>query len=181
MHLRDRLVGPQHDFRGATPGFRYRANYFLYTTRQLSAGFWQELCDVELSYPFTHKPLVEFMLAVPPEQHARPHESKSLVRRALRDLLPRELIERKETRITIWHAASLAVKREIHRIEKLVMEADDIVDLYIDRKAVLFACSKDQPEVMLLPLVPFVLWLQTFAKRKRISESKSSLTKNIAA
>jgi len=181
MDLRDRLFGPQHYFRCAPPGFRYRANYFLYTTRQLSAGFWQELCDVEFSYPFTHKPLVEFMLAIPSEQHARPHESKSLVRRALRDLLPAELIERKETRITIWHAASLAVKREAQRIQKLIMEADEIVDLYIDRKAVLSACSKNQPDVLLLPLVPFVLWLQTFAKRKRVSESKSSLTKSRAA
>ena len=181
VDLRDRYFGPQHDFRGATPGFRYRANYFLYTTRQLSAGFWQELCDLEFSYPFTHKPLVEFMLAVPPEQHARPHESKSLVRRALRELLPAELIERKETRITIWQAASLAVKREAQRIQKLLIEADDIIDLYIDRKAVLSACSKDRPEVLLLPLVPFVLWLQTFAKRKPLSESTSPLTDSMAA
>jgi len=181
MDLRNRLFANQRDFRGATPGFRYRANYFLYTTRQLSAGFWQELCDVEFSYPFTHKPLVEFMLAIPPEQHARPHESKSLVRRALRDLLPAELIERTETRITIWHAASLAVKREAQRIQELLIKADEIVDTYIDRKAVLSACSKDQPDVLLLPLVPFVLWLQTFAKRKRVSESKSSLTKSRAA
>jgi len=82
MDLRDRLFGPQEKFAGGTEGFNYRANYFLYTTRQLSAGFWQELCDIEFSYPFTHQPLVEFMLAIPAEQHARPNESKSLIRRA---------------------------------------------------------------------------------------------------
>jgi len=95
--------------------------------------------------------------------------------------LPAELIERKETRITIWHAASLAVKREAQRIQKLLIEADDIIDLFIDRKAVLSACSKDRPEVLLLPLVPFVLWLQTFAKRKPLSESPSPLNGSIAA
>lgn len=179
MDLRDRLFGPQEKFAGGSEGFNYRANYFLYTTRQLSAGFWQELCDIEFSYPFTHQPLVEFMLSIPAEQHARPNESKSLIRRAFRDLLPAELIERKEKRITIWHAATLAVAREVERIRRLITDADDIIDVYVDRKAVLSSCNNIRPDVLLLPLVPFVQWLECFAKRK--SQSTSSIDDSLAA
>jgi asparagine synthase (glutamine-hydrolysing) len=179
MDLRDRLFGPQEKFAGGTQGFNYRANYFLYTTRQLSAGFWQELCDIEFSYPFTHQPLVEFMLAIPAEQHARSNESKSLIRRAFRDLLPLELVARKEKRITIWHAASLAVAREVERIRRLITDADEIIDVYVDRKAVLSSCNSMRPDVLLLPLVPFVEWLEFFAKRK--SQSTSSINDSLAA
>jgi asparagine synthase (glutamine-hydrolysing) len=180
MCLRDRLFGSQEQFKGATPGFKYRANYFLYTTRQLSAGFWQELCDIEFSYPFTYKPLVEFMLSVPAAQHARPNQSKSLLRRALRDLLPSELVERSEGRITIWHAASLAVRRELPRIRTLISDAGAIVDSYINRQAVLSTCDKTQPDVLLLPLIPFVQWLESFAKLNSHSLS-TSVKDSIAA
>ena len=179
MDLRDRLFGPQEKFADGTEGFNYRANYFLYTTRQLSAGFWQELCDIEFSYPFTHRPLVEFMLSIPAEQHARPNESKSLIRRAFRDLLPAELIARKEKRITIWHAATLAVAREVERIRRLITDADEIIDIYVDRKAVLSSCNSTRPDVLLLPLVPFVEWLEAFAKLK--SQSTSSINVSLAA
>ena len=179
MDLRDRLFGPQEKFAGGTEGFDYRANYFLYATRQLSAGFWQELCDIEFSYPFTHQPLVEFMLSIPAEQHARPNESKSLIRRAFRDLLPAELIARKEKRITIWHAATLAVAREVERIRRLITDADEIIDVYVDRKEVLSSCNSMRPDVLLLPLVPFVQWLESFAKRK--SQSTSSIDDSLAA
>jgi asparagine synthase (glutamine-hydrolysing) len=48
--------------------------------------------------PFLHRPLVEFCLAVPFEQLVRPHEGRSLQRRALRDLLPAEIADRHRKR-----------------------------------------------------------------------------------
>jgi len=175
MGLGDRLFGKGEKFENATPGFAYRANYFQYTIRQLSAGFWQELCNIEFSYPFTHRPLVEFMLSIPAEQLARPHESKSLCRRALKDLLPEELIKRRANRISILHAGKLAVARESERIHKLFTNADKIVDQYVDRNAVLSACQLKQPDVLLLPIMPFVEWLQTFANRKYRTSNNDSV------
>jgi asparagine synthase (glutamine-hydrolysing) len=180
--LRDRLFGPPDVLGFSTPGRRYRANYFLYTTRQLSAGFWRELCDIEFSYPFTHRPLVEFMLAIPPEQTARPNESKSLARRALGNFLPTELLNRKENRITIWHAATLAVAREAPRIRRLFEEADAVLDKYIDREAVIAACNRsNHPDVLLLPLIPFVHWLRSFERWGRAGKSTTSCIDSVAA
>lgn len=166
MELRDRLFDRGSKF-GVLSGSGYRVNQFCYSRRQLSGGFWRELCDIEFSYPFMHRPLVEFMLAIPADQIARPGESKSLCKRALRDLLPMELINRREERITIWHAASLTAKREAKRIRRLFLEAHPLVYEYLDRSAVLSAFTPDErPNVLLLSLVPFVEWLESIEKRR---------------
>jgi asparagine synthase (glutamine-hydrolysing) len=166
MDLRDRLFDRRSSF-GVLNGSDYRVNQFRYSQRQLSGGFWRELCDIEFCYPFMHRPLVEFMLSIPAEQIARPGESKSLCKRALRDLLPTELINRKENRITIWHAASITSKREAKRIRRLFLDAHPLVYEYLDRRAVLSAFTPDEiPHVLLLSLVPFVEWLESIQKRR---------------
>ena len=81
--------------------------------------------------------------------------------------------------ITIWHGATLAVAREVERIRRLITDADEIIDVDVDRKAVLSAYNNMRPDVLLLPLVPFVQWLETFAKRK--SQSTSSIDDSLAA
>lgn len=166
MDLRDRLFDRRSRF-GVPNGSDYRVNQFCYSRRQLSGGFWRELCDIEFCYPFLHRPLVEFMLSIPAEQIARPGESKSLCKRALRDLLPTELINRKENRITILHAATITAKREAKRIRRLFLDAHPLVYEYLDRAAVLSAFTPDErPNVLLISLVPFVEWLESIHKRQ---------------
>jgi len=48
----------------------------------------------EYRYPILDRDLVEFLLRVPSDQLRRPGERRSLMRRALRNLLPREVNER---------------------------------------------------------------------------------------
>jgi asparagine synthase (glutamine-hydrolysing) len=50
---------------------------------------------VELRYPFLHRPLVEFALALPPTLRARPGESKWVLREGLRGILPERVRGRK--------------------------------------------------------------------------------------
>jgi asparagine synthase (glutamine-hydrolysing) len=50
---------------------------------------------VELRYPFLHRPLVEFALALPPTLRARPGESKWVLREGLRGILPERVRARK--------------------------------------------------------------------------------------
>lgn len=54
--------------------------------------------SAEVRFPFLHRPLVEFCLALPVEQFARPTETRSLHRRALRALLPPEVCSRRNKR-----------------------------------------------------------------------------------
>ena len=168
MNLHKRMFGPPDVFGFRRPSARYQSSIFQYLPRQISAGFWKELCDVEFSYPGTHRPLVEFMLAIPVEQRARPNESKSILRRALRDLLPEELVSRKERRITIQAAAMGAAVRERARIQEMFTNSRASAYGYLNEEAILAACDKTRkrPEVFVISLVPFEYWLRSLEKRQ---------------
>ncbi|HZI49787.1 MAG TPA: asparagine synthase-related protein, partial [Pyrinomonadaceae bacterium] len=168
MHLRERMFGPADIFGFRRPGGRYQSTLFQYLPRQISSGFWQEFSDVQFSYPGTDRRLIEFLVAIPFEQRARPKEGKSILRRALRDLLPPELLYRTERRITIQSAAARAAVRERERIRETFSASRASAHGYLDSAAVLAACdpSKKQPHMFVISLMPFEYWLRSFEKRK---------------
>ncbi len=61
---------------------------------QTSAGFFAEYHDIFVSHPFTHRPLMEFCLAVPVSQLLLNGQPRSLMRRSLRDLVPAKIAQR---------------------------------------------------------------------------------------
>jgi asparagine synthase (glutamine-hydrolysing) len=71
----------------------------IYLVQQLfavtSAGYRADYRDIYVTHPYTHRPLVEFCLSVPISQFAKPGEMRSLMRRALRDVLPPRLLRRR--------------------------------------------------------------------------------------
>ncbi len=73
------------------------------------------LDDIELGfetcYPFLDRPLVEFCLAIPFEQIARPHEMRSLHRRSLKGILP-ETVRVRECKRGPSDATMHAFRRE---------------------------------------------------------------------
>ena len=50
--------------------------------------------DVVYTYPFAHRPLVEFVLAIPGEELSAPGVTRSLMRRAFNGLLPPRVLNR---------------------------------------------------------------------------------------
>jgi asparagine synthase (glutamine-hydrolysing) len=50
--------------------------------------------DMVYAYPFAHRPLVEFMLAIPGEQLSAPGVTRSLMRRAFANLVPARVLRR---------------------------------------------------------------------------------------
>jgi asparagine synthase (glutamine-hydrolysing) len=50
--------------------------------------------DITYAYPFAHRPLVEFMFAIPGEELSAPGETRSLMRRAFRGLVPDRILRR---------------------------------------------------------------------------------------
>jgi len=167
MRLRERLGGPPDIFGFRRPGGRYQSTLFQFLPRQISSGFWQEFNDVEYSYPGTDRRLIEFLTAIPFEQRARPKEGKSILRRALRDLLPAELLYRTERRITIQPAAARAAVRERDRIRETFANSRAAAHGYLDSAAVTAACdeSKKQPEMFVISLLPFENWIRSVERR----------------
>ncbi|HET8892081.1 MAG TPA: asparagine synthase-related protein [Candidatus Angelobacter sp.] len=76
-----------------------------------SAGYTSEYRDVYVSHPFLYRPLVEFCLAVPPDQFLRNGEGRSLMRRALSGLLPPRILTRK-SKGAINEAFSRALQKD---------------------------------------------------------------------
>jgi len=60
-----------------------------------SLGYYLEKGAIDVTYPFMHRPLVEFCLGIPLEQKLRPGETRSVLRRALGDVLPPAIAQRK--------------------------------------------------------------------------------------
>ena len=68
--------------------------FFLdHISRSLSSGMFSEYSELFVSHPYTHRPLVEFCLAVPVSQILRDAQTTSLMRRAMRDLLPAKTLK----------------------------------------------------------------------------------------
>lgn len=62
--------------------------------RMLGSGFGEEYPQIFVSHPYSHRPLVEACLGMPISQFLRSGQTRSLMRRALRDLLPHKTANR---------------------------------------------------------------------------------------
>ena len=76
----------------------------------------------EMSHPFLHRPLVELCLGMPNDQFIRVDETRSLQRRALRDLLPPEVAQR-YTKVGPDEAILRGLRRQWSQIELLLSDS----------------------------------------------------------
>jgi asparagine synthase (glutamine-hydrolysing) len=74
--------------------------------------------DVIYTYPFVHRPLVEFVLAIPGEQLSAPGQMRSLMRRSFAALLPPRVVQR--TSKGYYPPAALRALRPIARAARPV-------------------------------------------------------------
>jgi asparagine synthase (glutamine-hydrolysing) len=94
-----------------TPSFRAHLRQIEALRCQIAAGYLAHYNDVCVSYPYTYRPLVEFCLGLPAAQLLRNGETRSLMRRALRDLLPHQILRRK-SKVSADEGIARAVSRE---------------------------------------------------------------------
>jgi len=88
---------------------------------------------IERSCPYLDRPLVEFCLGIPFEQHVRPGEMRSLHRRSLRHLLPEKIVDRKDKRGP-GEAVMRAVRREWPVVRQLFDNAQVVERGYVEPK-----------------------------------------------
>jgi asparagine synthase (glutamine-hydrolysing) len=90
----DRLVSSETRV-AALPSVRTQLRELQSLFNMISTGYTREYRDVYVSHPYLYRPLVEFCLALPPDQLLRNGEGRSLMRRTLSDLLPPRILTRK--------------------------------------------------------------------------------------
>jgi asparagine synthase (glutamine-hydrolysing) len=96
MNMRALRVETRDVFGFNSPSGRDQAHGFLSAMGIVTAkASYRARGGIEVSHPYLHRPLVEYLQAIPFQQRARPGETRSLMRRALRDMLPEKLLKRK--------------------------------------------------------------------------------------
>jgi asparagine synthase (glutamine-hydrolysing) len=97
---------------GPLPSFQENMSALEALRRQLGCTHLASDLHCEMRYPYLDRDLLAFMYALPREQVVRPHERRSLMRRALRGLVPREILDRRR-KAFISHGPLLALSRAL--------------------------------------------------------------------
>ena len=100
--------------------------YLLEGMEKAAAAF-----SLEYRYPFYDRRVVEFCLALPPEQKIRYGYTRSIVRRALAAYLPVE-VQRRMTKATADPNINRALSNERARIEGILFRNSAVIEPYID-------------------------------------------------
>lgn len=75
-------------------------------------------CTEEVRYPYLDRRLVEFLMSIPTDQLLRPGESRSLMRRALAQVLPPEILRRR-TKASTGRCVILTLAKHWESLEKV--------------------------------------------------------------
>jgi asparagine synthase (glutamine-hydrolysing) len=178
MNLRDRLQGPADIFGFPSPSGQGQASAFLSVVKNISAGYHRAWGNVEIGYPFMHRPLVEFLQAIPVDQGLRPGETRSLMRRALRDLLPIEIVER-TGKGNPSEALFRAVARESSRLREMFSDSSVCVRGYVNRNALMTALElarhgANLRSLAIIRVCCLEVWLRALESKGCISEKNKA-------
>ena len=176
--LSDRLLGPKDIFGYRLPSSRGQATAFLSVTDVISPGHLLVWQPIEISYPFTHRPLVEFLQAIPATQWIRPGETRSLMRRAMRPYLPPQIAARKG-KGSPGEATLRAAAREWPRLRELLRNALVCTGGYVNPVALKTLIEKpnfsgNPEDLALLRIAYLELWLRDFERRPRACRTSSA-------
>jgi asparagine synthase (glutamine-hydrolysing) len=126
--------------------------------RQLACSGMSSQSPFEKRYPYLDRDLLEFVYAIPRDQILRPGRRRSLMRRALRGIVPEQILNRRR-KAFVARAPLLAIASQWTVIREMtngmVSEALGIVDSEIFRETLQSARAGRE-----VPLVPLVRTLQ---------------------
>jgi asparagine synthase (glutamine-hydrolysing) len=120
----------------------------------------EPLQHLDYTHPFAHRPLVEFLMAVPVDVLCRPGEPRRLMRRALSDLWPTKLRKRRSKGLfnAPWQEALQPLARDLLNARKLQVVERGFVDRTnvlsrLERLSTGLDCNEHQlRQIMLLEL-----------------------------
>ena len=113
QHLSDRQMDAAEGPWLWAPGVRDWHQTLMTLARQMSkVGPY----SAEVRYPYLDQQLVEFLTSIPTEQLLRPGQRRSLMRRALTDLLPPEILARR-TKSSVTRYFSVVLERHWLQLE----------------------------------------------------------------
>ena len=180
MKLRENEIPPADPFGFRLPSGRDRSISYLSVIKNVAPCHRRELTCMDSSNPFMYRPLIEFMQAIPFEQLLRPGENRSLMRRALRDVLPERIAHRKTKGIP-REGLYRAVSRESKTLRELFTDPRVCAYGYVDHAPLLAAIDRARNGMelfagALLTTISLELWLRALEKRPAAGKSYATLS-----
>jgi asparagine synthase (glutamine-hydrolysing) len=183
--LHERLGAALEPLDRGRPGARDQAAGFVTAASQIATGFRRAICAGDVSYPFLHRPLVEFIQAIPSDQRSRPGETRIAQRAAMKDLLP-DVIRRRRSKGNPAECLTRAFHRAAGDLSHWLADGLLAQRGYVDPARIRVELSKLAvgAGVTTMPLVKLLsleLWfraldLRAHALRRTPADSRSSCT-----
>jgi asparagine synthase (glutamine-hydrolysing) len=167
--LREREIPAADPFGFRLPSGRDQSISYLSVVKNIAICHRRELACLETSHPYMHRPLIEFLQAIPFEQLLRPRENRSLMRRALRNVVPEKIVWRK-TKGNPSEGLARAIAREYSALRSLCTNSRVCAYGFMDEAPLLAAIerAKNGLEVYggaLLMTVSLEFWLRALESR----------------
>jgi asparagine synthase (glutamine-hydrolysing) len=114
------------------PSHRALANTIISISRNMAKRTATSMVSEEIRYPYLDQTLVEFVASIPSTQLLRPGERRSLMRRALAGIVPREILARRTKQVGA-RTPLLAVANNWDELQNLFKDPVSSEMGYIDR------------------------------------------------
>ena len=184
MRIGERLVLPSDPFGFKLPSKRIQSSRIWYIVMNVARGEYWEHAAYEKTYPFLHRPLVEFLMNVPMGQKLRPDETRSLMRRALKDLLPKRILERR-SKGTTGEALCRGLANEWPAIRPLLDDSRLARRGYVDLDGLRQALNRARHGMefnisSLLQALALEVWLRSLEHKRKNPRATSEVIANDA-
>ncbi len=170
VNLNERFGETPDIFGFRLPSSRRQSSLLLSAISFVAANWFRERECIEVSYPYLHRPLIEFLIAIPFEQKLRPGETRSIQRRSLKNMLPEEILRRKDKRGP-EEAFYRAFTREWPKLRLMFSDARVCNYGYADARAldeafdrILHGQKTHTPT--LLAIISLEFWLRSLEERR---------------
>lgn len=178
ISLMERRRAPRDEFGFSLPSGRDQASGFLSVMHGIAVSHDYGLANTWVSYPFLYRPLVEFMQAIPFSQKVRPGETRSLLRRSLRGVLPPRTLARKGKK-NPSEALIRAIDREYARLRLLLSNPLSCAYGFTHHEPLLAALERarvghDLAALDLLSIICLEVWLRALEKHRLFHQPTSS-------
>ena len=169
LRLRSRqscaLDGYRSRFRFFTlPSFQENLMTLAVLTRQLATEPLPNDPPYERRFPFLDRDLLEFLFSIPRDQLVRPGQRRSLLRRALRGIVPGEILDRRRKSF-VARTPTLFISKEWDRVCELTSDMELRALGLVSEGALATTCSRarqglEVPMATLLRTLAIECWLR---------------------
>lgn len=175
MKLQERMRAKKRLRTFPSHSSRDQALGFLSVVKSISSCWRTEQFGIDVTYPFAHRPLVEFLQAIPLDQLMRPGENRFVMRRMLAGILPDEIATRR-TKGNPCEAIFRAIARESGRLRLVFDNSRLCARGYIDKEPLFAALDRarhgyETHSALLVQTISLEFWLRDLEARDSLTRS----------